>query len=98
MNTSKNDQTEWVWVFFIDPGANEQILGQYDKEQDVAYIPVVDSKETALQCYHMLSKNPEKKYEATAIMIDDLSEQAQAGDFSLYFLNGDGKILDSRKP
>ncbi len=95
---TSNNQTEWVWVFIINPGADEQILGQYDKKQDVSYIPVFSSKEFALQCYNLLTKTADKKYEATAIMIDDLAEQARAGNFMLYFLDGEGKVADTQKP
>lgn len=93
-----NDQTEWVWVYIIDPGANEQILGQHDEKQDISYIPVFGSKEIALQCYNLLTKTADKKYEATAIMMEDLAEQAKVGSFVLCFLNAEGKITETRKP
>jgi len=95
---NNSGQTEWVWVFIIDPGANEQILGQYDEKQDVSYIPVFGSKEIALLCLNLLTKKADKKYEATAIMLEDLAEQARAGNFMLCFLDGEGKITETREP
>ena len=50
----------WVWVVVLDPGGNEQFLGQHYKEEDVSFIPTFLEKEEALKCLDHLIRDKEK--------------------------------------
>jgi len=33
------EKDTWLWVVVQDPGGNEMFLGQYDKKNDISFIP-----------------------------------------------------------
>lgn len=92
------DKEQWVWVLVQDPGGNEKFLGHYDPEKDVSYIPIFLAKEDALKAYHLVTKNDKKKYEAQAIIFEDLCLQAADNGFKLYVLNDAGEIIEKIGP
>jgi len=88
----------WVWVVVLDPGENEQFLGQYDQEKEVSYIPTFLEKEEALQSLEHLAREQGHKYEVQAIQYEELARNAADNGFMLFVLNGRGEILDKVSP
>ena len=88
----------WVWVVVLDPGENEQFLGQYDQEKEVSYIPTFLEKEEALQSLEHLAREQEHKYEVQAIQYEELARNAAENGFMLFILNSKGEILETIKP
>ncbi len=88
----------WVWVIILDPGGNEQFLGQQYKEEDISFIPTFLKKEEALEGLdHMILDNG-KKYEVQAILYEELARDAAEHKFMLFILNGAGEILEKITP
>ena len=88
----KKDQ--WVWVVVQDPGENEQFLGQYDAGTDESFIPIFLEKEEAQYGLNLLSREKGHKYEAQAIIYEEVADHASDKGFRLFVLNGEGEILD----
>ena len=88
----------WVWIVVLDPGGNEQFLGQQYKEGDISFIPTFLEKEEALECLDQLTRDEEKKYEVQAIQYEELARDAVEHGFMLFILNGAGKVLEKIKP
>jgi len=88
----------WVWVVVIDPGGNEQFLGQHDKEKDVSFIPTFLEKEEALQGLKNLSFEEGHKYEVQAIQYEELARDSAENGFMLFILSGAGKVLEKIRP
>ncbi len=88
----------WVWVVVLDPGKNEQFLGQHYKEEDISFIPTFLKKEEALECLDHLTRDEEKKYEVQAILYEELARDAAEHGFMLFILNGAGKVLEKITP
>lgn len=92
----KEDQ--WVWVLIQNPGGNEQILGQQDEKNDIAFIPAFETREDALKCYHLMARGPEKKDEFQAIIFEDLRRYASENGFLIFLLNASGEIIEKVAP
>jgi hypothetical protein len=88
----------WVWVVVLDPGKNEQFLGQYDQEDDISFIPVFLDKEEALQALNRLAKEEGHRYEVQAIQFEELASSSAEHEFMLFILNAKGEILEKLKP
>ena len=88
----------WVWVVVMDPGENEQFLGQYNQEEEVSYIPTFLEKEEALQSLENLAREQGHEYEVQAIQYEDLARNAVENGFMLFILNAKGEILEKIKP
>ena len=63
----------WVWVVVLDPGKNEQFLGQHDQEDDISFIPVFLDKEEALQALDRLAREEGHRYEVQGIQYEELA-------------------------
>jgi len=88
----------WVWVVVLDPGGNEQFLGQHDKEKDVSFILTFLEKEEALECLKHMTLEEGQKYEIQAIQYEELARNSVENGFMLFILNGSGEILEKIKP
>jgi hypothetical protein len=88
----------WVWVVVLDPGRNEQFLGQYDEEKDVSFILTFLEKEEALECLKHLALREGQKYEVQAIQYEELARNSVENGFMLFILNAAGEILEKIKP
>lgn len=88
----------WVWVVVLNPGGNEQFLGQHYKEEDISFIPTFLEKDEALECLDHLTRDEEKKYEVQAIQYEELARDAVDHGFMLFILNGAGKVLEKITP
>jgi hypothetical protein len=95
-NIPKDDQ--WVWVLIQNPGENEQILGQHDKDRDRSFIPVFLEKEAAQKCYHFLARDAGIKDEFQAMIYEDLARHAADNDFLIFTLGASGEILETIAP
>jgi hypothetical protein len=95
----KNEQADqWVWVVVQNPGDREQFLGQYDKQEDISFIPTFNSKEDAQQGFLSMAREKGSKYEVQAIIYEELAKAAAAGDFMIFLLNENGEVLEKIKP
>ncbi len=93
-----NNEELWVWVIVQDPDGKEQFLGQYDDENKISFIPVFPDKEQAEQGMVGLSKEQNLKYQAQAILYEDIAERASKNGFQIYLLGGDGRIIQKVAP
>ena len=88
----------WIWVIVQDPSENEQFLGQHDDEKDVSFIPAFHEKDIAQQAVGNLITEKGTKYEAQAVLLDELSKDAAQHGFLIFMLNADGEILEEISP
>ena len=84
----------WVYAIVQDPGGNEQFLGQTDEEMNISFIPIFLDKDAAGQCLPFLVREKGLKYEAQAILYEDLVDYASKNGFVIFILDGAGKILE----
>jgi hypothetical protein len=91
-------ENQWVWVVIQNPGGNEQFLGQYDKENDIAFIPTFLEKEDALKCLIHLSLDKKNHYEVQAILYEDLARDSAKNGFMIFIVNGSGEVLNKIDP
>ena len=91
-------QDEWVWVVVQDPGENEQFLGQHAQQENISFIPAFPDKESAQQGLLNLKRQQGHKYEAQAILRDELLKYAATGGFMVYLLGENGEVLEKIKP
>ena len=88
----------WIWVVVQNPGGDEQFLGQHDDKKDVAFIPAFYEKGDAQQAIGQLITERGKKYEAQAILFEELAKDAAQHGFLIFMLNNDGEILEEIAP
>jgi hypothetical protein len=96
--TDKLKDDAWIWVIVQNPGSDEQFLGQYDDKKDLSFIPAFYEKDVALQCIGRLITEKGKKYEAQAILFEELAGDAAQHGFLIFMLNADGEILEEISP
>jgi hypothetical protein len=89
---------QWVWVMVQNPGGKEEFFGLHDSGEKASFIPVFLEKEIALQCFINLPRDPGKKYEAQAILYEDLAEQSSRNGFSLHLLDAEGRVIEKIRP
>jgi len=92
------DKEKWVFVLIQNPGPDEQIAGMHDDEAETDFIPTFQAKEDAAECFINLPREPGKRYEVQAILLEDLEDYASKNNFMIFFLNKEGKVLDRIKP
>ena len=92
------EQNPWVWVAIQDPGGNEQILGQHDRESNIDFIPAFLEKDDASQALPHLIQETGKTYEIQTIRFNELARQARENGFVLFILNAAGHILEKINP
>ncbi len=91
-------ENQWIWIVVQDPGVNEHFLGQHDKDNDVSFIPAFLKKEDALQNIYRLALDKSRKYEAQAILYEELVTHCADNGFALFILNETGHVLEKIKP
>ena len=96
--TNKPKPDAWIWVIVQNPGSDEQFLGQYDDKKDLSFIPAFYEKDVALQCLGRLITEKGEKYEAQAILFEELAGDAAQHGFLIFMLNADGEILEEISP
>jgi hypothetical protein len=95
---SKLTSDTWIWVVVQNPGADEQFLGQHDRDQDVSFIPAFFNKEDAQQCLVHMATQKRDKYEVQAIFFGELAKDAAKNGFMIFMLNAEGEILEKIEP
>ena len=88
----------WAWVVVLDPGENEQFLGQHDKEKNISFIPTFLEKEEALEGLTHLTIEEGHKYEVQAIQYEELARDSAKNGFMVFILNSAGEVLEKIKP
>lgn len=83
----------WVYIVVCDPERDEHMLGLYDAEQDVNFIPAFATREAAGDCLLTLPREKGRKYEVQAIHADELTEDAARNGFIVAMVDGDGNIV-----
>ncbi len=92
----KNDQ--WVYVIVHGPEENAKILGQQDIENNVSFIPVFLTKEDAMMNINLLAREKGTRYEAQAMLYEDLTDRISGQGFMLFVLNESGEIMEKIQP
>ena len=64
----------------------------------LSFIPAFYEKDNAQQCLIQLITEKGKKYEAQAILFEELAKDAAQHGFSIFMLNADGEILEEIAP
>jgi hypothetical protein len=90
--------TTWVYILVQNLGDGEQIVGQHDKTNDIAFIPMFLDKESAMQGVLHMALKKSKKLEIQAIIYEDLENYAAQGSFILFVLDAEGRIIDKKVP
>ena len=88
----------WIWVIVQDPGGDEQFLGQYDEKKNISFIPAFYEKDDAQQSLIQLITEKGKKYEAQAVLFEELTKDAAQHGFLIFMLNADGEIREEISP
>lgn len=93
MNTQAKEK--WYYIIVQNPGiSDEEIVGYNDEENGTIFIPAFESKEIAQQCFMIMPKDVmRKKYEAQAIIEEDLLSHAAKENFKVYLLDDKGTKL-----
>lgn len=93
-----SDQIKDVWYYIIvqNPEADgEQFVGYTDKKTGGAFIPAFKTKETAQQCFLVMPKDiMNHKYEAQAIIREDLMTLAQKNGYDVFLMDDKGCVLE----
>jgi len=88
----------WIWVGVLNPGGNEQFLGQHDKQDNVSFIPAFLEKEEATTCLKALPRDEGVKYEVQAVQYEELARDAKKNGFMIFLLNDAGEIRERIAP
>ena len=96
--TTQIDNNTWVYVLVQNPGANENIIAHNDAETNILFIPAFFDKDAAQQGILHIPKESGHKYEIQAIIFEDLERYATEGQSLIFFLDGEGNIIDKRAP
>ena len=93
-----NDRAKDIWYYVIIQNPETQdseILGYTDEKSKVTFIPAFASKEIAQQCFMIMPKDIMKdRYEAQAIIQEDLSIHARKTGHEVLLLDERGKVLE----
>jgi len=94
LNDLINDS--WYYIIVQNPGiSNEQFVGYTNKETNATFIPAFKTKEIAQQCFFIMPKDiMNNKYEAQAIIKEDLMDYARKNDYEVFLLDDKGSILE----
>ncbi len=96
--TLEIDAQAWVYVMVQNPDKEDQIVGQFDAENDISFIPLFMDKASAAQGMLHMAKEIGKKYEIQAIIFEDLERYAVESSTLLFVLDDQGKMIDKRVP
>jgi hypothetical protein len=94
----KISAASWVYVLVQNPGTDEQIVGQQDTKDDIAFIPMFLDKDSAIQGVMHMVKERGQKFEVQAIIYEDLAGYAAKGGFILFVIDENGRIIDKLTP
>lgn len=83
----------WVYVVICEPERDANMLGLYDEEKELNFIPAFETKEAANDCFLSLPKEKGKKYEIQAVHIEELNKDATENGFIVAIVDNDGKVI-----
>ena len=89
--------TSWVYAIIQNPGGLEQLVG-YKDENEIQYIPTLKSKEDAENFLSYMKREPGIKYEAQAIIYEDILNYASENSFLIFFVDKEGNIKEKIDP
>jgi len=89
-------QNTWYYIIIQDPEAGkEQFVGYTDQKTGEAFIPAFKTKEIAQQCFLVMPKDIiNHKYEAQAIIREDLMVLAQQNGYDIFVMDDKGRVLE----
>ncbi len=87
----------WVYVVICDPESDANMLGLYNKEKDVNFIPAFETKDAANDCFLSLPREKGKKYEIQAVHIEELHVDATKNGFVVAIVDNEGNIIQDDK-
>ncbi len=87
------EKERWVWIIVLNPGKNEEIFGQYIKDEDISYIPVFIRKSHALDCCEKFHIDKNTEHEIQAIQYKNLLPIARKNGFSIFIVKYNGEIV-----
>ena len=90
--------TDWLYVIVQNPETDSQIVGHHEEALDVHFIPAFTSKEDAQQGLLQLPTARGSKYEAQAMIFEDLHRYASEKGWMLFVLDADGRINEQIAP
>ncbi len=90
MNTTKVDQTNYVWVIIEQIGGDETFVGLTEPD-GAAFLPVCESKEDALTLLGRLPAGQGKR-QAEAIHKEGLLTEARSEGFAVYLVGPEGTV------
>ncbi len=93
----KSSVKGWVYVVVCDPEGDANMLGLYNKEKDVNFIPAFATKDAANDCFLSLPREKGKKYEIQAVHIEELNEDAAKNDFIVALVDSSGNLIQDEK-
>lgn len=85
-----NKSNQWVWVIIQNPGGNEQILGQFEPDKAIAFVPAFKTKEDAQNGFLQIPRETGSAYEIQAIIVEDLFSYARDNRFLVFILDAAG--------
>jgi len=85
--------TEWFYMIVQNPGGEEALVGQYDEQAQVSFIPAFETKAAAEQALPLIKRDPQLKYEIQAIERTHAIEQALQNGFEIFVLDASGLLL-----
>jgi hypothetical protein len=93
-----SNQTKDTWYYIIvqNPGTGgEQFVGYTDKKKGATFIPAFKTKEIAQQCFLIMPKDiMNHKYEAQAIIQEDLISLAQKNGYDVFVMDDKGHVVE----
>jgi hypothetical protein len=96
-NNLENDiniDENWYYVIVQNPGTSaEQFVGYRDEENDLQFLPIFKTIKEAQKCFKQMPKDLfNAKYEAQAVIEDDLFKISEEQNYKLYILDGEGIV------
>ena len=88
----------WIYTVITNPGQDENLLGQYDADAEISYIPFFLEKDHATQGLLQLEVERGTRCEVQALLFEDISQTARDNGFLLYLLDETGNVLDKIAP
>jgi hypothetical protein len=83
----------WVYVVICEPERDANMLGLYDKEKEINFIPAFETKDAANDCFLSLPKEKGKKYEIQAVHIEELHKDATDNGFVIAIVDSEGNVI-----
>jgi hypothetical protein len=86
----------WYYIIIQNPETTgEEFVGYTDKKTGSTFIPAFKTKEIAKQCFLIMPKDiMNHKYEAQAVIKEDLMTLAQKNGYDVFLMDDKGCVLE----